>query len=195
MILKTGVNPHLILLSKIIQLFTKEKKLIKGKSFYVKVEPEEIIPYETIVINNELKHYKILEKAYICGIDDLKHLSLFKLKRAKYNLAEKYLNNWLYHASFAPIWKERIHKYNGQINHDNQTVCFEEELDDDLMQEFYRNYGYEPDEQSKICQNKVLMKIEKKHDWKQFYEMYKNNGLVNVYVEEIEEFDSENLDY
>lgn len=195
MILKNGVNPNIILLSKIIQLFTKEKKLIKGKSFYVKVEPEEIVPYETIIINDNLKHYKILEKAYICGIDDLKHLSLFKLKRDKYNLEEKYLNNWIFYASFSPIWYKRINQYNGTIDYDKREVLFKEELDDELMQEFYRNYGYEPDEQSKIIQNKVIMKIEKKYDWLEFYKMYKNNGLVDVYTEELEEFDNDKLEY
>ena len=195
MILKNGVNPNIILLSKIIQLFTKEKNLIKGRSFYIKVESEEIVPYETITIHENLKHYKILEKAYICGIDDSKHLSLFKLKRNKYNLEEKYLNNWLYHASFSPTWLKRIKEYNGTINHDKQEVEFEEEPDDDLMQEFYRNYGYEPDEQSRTCQQKAIMKIEKTYDWLQFYKMYKNNGLVNVYEEELEEFNVDNLEY
>lgn len=54
-----------------------EKAELKlGKSIYINVEPEDIIPYETIIGTNQFKPYNILEKVYMCGIDDLKHLSL-----------------------------------------------------------------------------------------------------------------------
>ena len=74
-----------------MQLFTKEKGLVKGRSFYVTVELEQVAEYRTITVDKDLKHYRVLEKALKKKIDELKHLSLFKLKRDKYNIEEKYL--------------------------------------------------------------------------------------------------------
>ena len=183
-----------ILLAKIMTLFSKKAQLKKGKSIYINVEPEDIIPYETIT---NIQSYKVLEKAYICGINDLKQLSLFKLKRDKYNkhkedLKEKYWHNWEYYASYSPIWLERINQFQGVIDHTKKKVVFQ---DDDLMDEFYELYGYEPDEQKQSVQNKSIMDIEKLHDWKWFYSQYRKNGLFEIWDEEIEEFDAEGLLY
>ena len=194
-ILKTNTNHKIILLAKIMCLFSKKAELKKGKSIYINVEPEDIIPYETICGSKELKHYKILEKATICGIDELKHLSLFKLKRSKYNLQEKYWYNWEYHASFSPLWSQRITKYGGFIDYTKQKVVFKEEPDDELMQQFYGLYGLEPDEQLLSVQQKSIQKIEKKYDWKWFNDKYKRNGLFDIYEEELEEFDESGLIY
>ena len=183
--LKLNMNSNVILLSKIMCLFSKKEQLKKGKSIYINVEPEDIIPYETICGSDEIKHYKILEKVSICGIDDLKHLSLFKLKRSKYNLQEKYWYNWEFHASFSPIWSKRITQFGGYPNYTKQKIIFKEEPDDDLMQQFYNLYGLEPDEQIETVQRK----IEKVHNWKWFNDQYKKNGLFDIYEEELEEFD------
>lgn len=50
-------------------------------------------------------------------------------------------DNWLYYASYTPIWKKRILKYGGIIDIDTHTVIIEDE-------NFLHNYDYEPDEQS-----------------------------------------------
>ena len=194
-ILKSNTNHKIILLAKIMCLFSKKAELKKGKSIYINVEPEDIIPYETICGSKELKHYKILEKATICGIDELKHLSLFKLKRSNYNLQEKYWYNWEYHASFSPLWSQRITKFGGFIDYTKQKVIFKEEPDDELMQQFYGLYGLEPDEQLLSVQQKNIQKIEKKYDWKWFNNKYKRNGLFEIYEEELEEFDESGLIY
>jgi hypothetical protein len=194
-ILKSNTNHKIILLAKIMCLFSKKAELKKGKSIYINVEPEDIIPYETICGSKELKHYKILEKATICGIDELKHLSLFKLKRSNYNLQEKYWYNWEYHASFSPLWSQRITKFGGYIDYTKQKVVFKEEPDDELMQQFYGLYGLEPDEQLLSVQQKNIQKIEKKYDWKWFNNKYKRNGLFEIYEEELEEFDESGLIY
>ena len=194
-ILKTNTNHKIILLAKIMCLFSKKAELKKGKSIYINVEPEDIILYETICGSKEIKHYKILEKATICGIDELKHLSLFKLKRSNYNLQEKYWYNWEYHASFSPLWSQRITKYGGCIDYTKQKVFFKEEPDDELMQQFYGLYGLEPGEQLFSVQQKSIQKIEKKYDWKWFNDKYKRNGLFDIYEEELEEFDESGLIY
>jgi hypothetical protein len=194
-VIKLNIDTNITLLSKIIQLISKKVELKKGRSIYINVEPEDIILYETIIGSNEIKHYDILEKVYICGIDDLKHLSLFKLTRNKYNLQEEYWYRWEYHASFSPLWSKRIKQFGGYLDHIKKKVIFEEEPDDDLMQEFYGLYGLEPDEQASKIQNKSIKSIEKTYDWKWFNEKYKKNGLFKVYEEELEEFDIDGLIY
>ena len=192
---KVDINNNIILLAKIMTLFSRKAELKKGKSIYINVEPEDIIIYEPITGSNDLKNYKILEIAYMCGIDDLKHLSLFKLIRNKYNLQEKYWYNWEYHASFSPVWSKRIQKHKGYTDYNKQKVTFKEDPDDDLMQEFYGLYGLEPDEQKLDVQNKSIQSIEKIHNWKWFSEKYKKNGLFEVYEEELEEFDVDGIRY
>jgi hypothetical protein len=194
-VIKLNIDTNITLLSKIIQLISKKVELKKGRSIYINVEPEDIILYETIIGSNEIKHYDILEKAYICGIDDLKHLSLFKLTRNKYNLQEEYWYRWEYHASFSPLWSKRIKQFGGYLDHIKKKVIFEEEPDDDLMQEFYGLYGLEPDEQTSQIQNKSIQSIKKTYDWKWFNDKYKKNGLFKVYEEELEEFDIDGLIY
>lgn len=193
--IKLNINANVILLAKIIQLLSKKAELKKGRSMYINVEPEDIIPYEPIIGSNEIKHYTILEKAYMCGIDDLKHLGLFKLTRKKYNLQEEYWYRWEYHASFSPLWSKRIRQFGGYPDYTKQKVIFKEEPDDNLMQEFYSLYGLEPDEQKSQVQNKSIQQIEKVHDWKWFNVQYKKNGLFEVYEEELEEFDVDGLKY
>lgn len=190
--IKLNIDKYIILLAKIICLFSKKYNLKKGKSIYINVEPEDVIIYETIYGTNELKNYRILEKVCICGIDDIKHLSLFKLKRNKYNLKERYWYHWLYYASFSPIWFDRIKQYKGFIDYTNKNVLFN---DDDLMDEFYTLYGLEPDEQKQFVQNKSVTSIEKKYNWKWFYNTYKKNGLFEIWEEELDEFDTDGVQY
>jgi hypothetical protein len=109
--IKVNININHILLSKIMTLFSKKAELKKGKSIYVHVEPEDVIIYEPIIGSKDITPYKILEIAYMCGIDDFKHLSLFNLSRNKYDLQKKYWYNWEYHASFSPVWSKRIQQF------------------------------------------------------------------------------------
>jgi hypothetical protein len=185
-VLNLNITANIILLSKIMCLFSKKADLKKGKSIYINVEPEDVVQYETIC---SLKHNKVLEKACICGIDDLKHLSLFKLKREKYNIKHEYWYRWEYHASFSPIWSQRIRQFGGYPDYTKQKVIFKEESDDEQIQLFYELYGYEPDEQSITTQLKNIMELEKVHNWKWFNEQYRKNGLFEAYDEELEEFD------
>ena len=193
--LNININPNIILLSKIVTLFSDKAELKKGKNMYISVEPEDIIQYKTIVGNNDILAYQILKKACICGIDDFKHLSLFKLTRNKYNLQETYWYHWEYHASFSPIWLKRIKQFGGYRDYSNRQLLFVKKPDDILLQEFYKLYGLEPDEQSLDIQNKSIQPIEKIYDWKWFNNKYKKNGIFEIYEEELEEFDIDGLTY
>jgi hypothetical protein len=184
-------NKRIILLSKIIyyyHLLYSEKSKIE-KSLYAYVNTEDTIIYETI---EKIKAYKILSLACICGTNDLKYLSLFKLKREIYkesNIKNEYNYHWEYHASFSPIWKNRIEKYKGFKNHEEKQIEF---LNDDLLEEFYSEYGYEPDEQKSIIKEKNIPEITFEKTCKDFYELHKNTGLYSIdenYLCELEKFE------
>jgi hypothetical protein len=53
-------------------------------------------------------------------------------------------DNWIYWASFSPIWKARIYKHHGTVRHETQEVVFE---DEDDFENFHNWHDYEPDEQ------------------------------------------------
>ena len=183
----------ILLLVKIMTMFSLKEKLVKGKNFYIVVDPEDIIQYETIEATS-IRHYKVLDVARICGIDDMKHLSLFRLERETLKgiiLKDLYFNNWLYHASFSPVWFNRIKKYRGYVDYTCQKVLF---VDEDMMQLFYDKYGYEPDEQSQNTTDKCL-----KHNdginWTTFHNNFKTNSLFLIDEEFIEELNNDKIRY
>lgn len=190
---------NIVLLAKIMTLFSINNKLVKGKNFYITINPEDIVQYETIDATNELRHYRILQQACICGIDDLKQLSLFKLDRDTNpisNTSEKlfgiYNTNWLYHAAFSPIWFTRIQKYRGYVDYTKQIVEF---VDDDLMDMFYKKFGYEPDEQSKLVKEKLMMPIIRNTDWTTFYRTFNKNNLFSMDEDELDELNADKIKY
>ena len=54
--------------------------------------------------------------------------------------------HWEYYAYKSPLWKNRFDKCKIKINDEKKTINFK---DEDEYEEFYEEYGYEPDEQSK----------------------------------------------
>ena len=195
-------NPfkRIILLSKTIYYFTLIKQIPLGKNLYVHIEPEEIVSYENMFANLKekgngtrvpiLPAYKILPLAAIYYIDKENYLSLFKLKRDTIDIKNAYNYQWLYHASFAPIWKERIEKFHGYIDKINKIVIFNEiEDSDDNLQAFYDEFGYEPDEQKTDIQIRTIQEIRNVRDWTTFYKDHKNVGVVEIEDEILSVFD------
>jgi predicted DNA-binding helix-hairpin-helix protein len=86
----------------------------------------------------EKTHYKHLAIVSKYGIN----LEKIMEEKQKQNIDDSYLNNWLFYASYSPIWKSRIETYNGKINLEQKRVEFR----DDDLEEFYDKYGFEPDE-------------------------------------------------
>lgn len=183
---KNNYNKRIVVLAKILSYYSILSSLKMGKNIYTVVEDDDVENYETVCVNLDchkdkphvkiLPAYKILPNACQYFIDNLNCLSLFHLKRDKDDIYDAYLNNWLYYASFSPVWKERILKYNGKINHESKTIEFE---DDDTYELFCVNFNYEPDEQKNDVQNKSIQKIEKKTTWVLLYESYSNNCLID----------------
>lgn len=166
------LNKGIILCARIFNYYSLLKGLKMGKNFYVLVEDEDIVVYENIIVdlNNKFKAYKVLSTATILPIN---LISIFELKRESVDIQNEYWKNWLYWSSFSLLWFSRIEKYGGKINHKTKKVEF---MNDDLMEEFYTQYGYEPDEQTLEVQERNIGSI-KNIEWINFYENYKNNGF------------------
>lgn len=193
---KSLSDARTIILSYIFRFYSEEQKIKTGKNIYIVVNDEDIVLYETIEVDlshcsearrEKLVARKILKNAYLYAIDSSKWLNLFKLKRDKLNIIDAYYYKWLYYASQSPLWASRICEFNGVIDNETHSVEFEEEDD---LQSFYSNYGYEPDEQHTITQNKCL-EITQTPDtnWSTFYKQYKGNGIVIVDDEYLDNMD------
>lgn len=181
-------NKRVILLSRIVHYFVVMNNIKLGKNIYVHIEPEDVILYETICADLKEKDKrtilparKILPLAKIYSIDNDNYLSLFDLKREKQDIKIAYYYNWIYHSSFSPLWRSRILKHCGRIDEKNKKIIFEEEEDsDDNEQAFYDEFGYEPDEQKVDIQNKTIQEIKKERTWLSFYNEHKNNGIIEI---------------
>lgn len=142
-----------------------------GKNIYVIVKEDS--SFQTL---NIIPCYKTLSTISFYNISRSPYMSLFHLKRENENIENAYLNNWLFYASFSPLWQERIAFYGGKINNEKKCILFE---DDDLEEEFYNKYNLEPDEQTKEIQNKSISKIVYDNNkLSAFIQRFGVNGLI-----------------
>ena len=92
------------------------------------------------------------------------NIGCFQLDRKNFNIKEMFWYHWEYFAYRSPIWQERFNKLDIVIDHENKKIVFNNE---DQEEEFYEEYNYEPDEQSKEVQEKSVHDIKKStlSDW------------------------------
>jgi hypothetical protein len=184
-----SVSNRTTLLSIILYYCAQQKGLKMGKNLYMNVEKGEIEKYNNIYIDTPEKIYahKILPMACIASIDEGNFLSLFKLERNTEELSpslnEIYWYNWLYYASFSPIWLKRIQAFKGILDHTNKKVDFPDIY---LEDQFYTRFNYEPDEQKKQVQDKSIQNIESIRTWTNFYNDFKQNSLYEPRSEILE---------
>lgn len=182
-----SVSNRTTLLSIIMYYCSQQKGLKMGKNLYMNIEKGEIEKYNNIYINTPAKIYahKILPMACIASIDEGNFLSLFKLERNTEDLPlpNIYWYNWLYYASFSPIWLKRIQAFKGILDHTNKKVVFPDIY---LEDQFYTRFNYEPDEQKKQVQDKSIQAIESIRTWTTFYNDFKQNSLYEPRPEIVE---------
>jgi hypothetical protein len=191
------IDEKIILLSKIIYLYGLKIGKKMGKNLYICVNKLELIIYETIQVDlvNNFPAYKILPIATILAIEPDVCKSLFHLKREKENIRDAYLHHWLYYASKTPLWRKRIQDFKGVVCYEEKKVIFKEDEDDELLQAFYDNYGYEPDEQKKEVQNKCIGNKSNggNKTWFSIYQecgfLYRFIDIDNEYIEQLETLD------
>jgi len=85
------------------------------------------------------------------------------------NIRHQLHNHWLYYASFSPVWMNRIQEFHGWVDEDFMKIVFENEA---FEEEFYNNWGVEPDEQSLEIQNIILGDTKEQMGIKDFCEKY-----------------------
>ena len=117
-------------------------------AFYIMFSKDDVLKYDSI--SGEIPR-KVLEKA--CIYSTRKNVnSIFKCAHVELpadQLKDMLFYNWLYYASFSPIWADRISQFGGVISHETKTVEFVEPED------FYELYGLEPDEQRSVVIRKL----------------------------------------
>lgn len=200
----------LILVANILSLINQSKGQSQRKNFYVRVDPEEVVQYETIEAAENLKPYRILAQACICKIGSQSFQNLFQSFRNKYDkkeLKEKYnglasrailekynSDKWLYHASFSPVWFSRIKSCKGYVDYEKNEVKF---INEDWEEVFHNRFGLEPDEQPLYVKENAL-KLEndnKANLWQHFFTAYKKNGMIDALEEEQDALNEEPLKY
>ena len=109
-----------------------------------------------------------------------KNIGSFPLERFNFESPNKILwDYWEYYAYKCPIWEQRFNKYKIKVNNKKELIDFE---NDDDLEEFYEEYGYEPDEQSKEVQEKSIKKIEKLVLKKWINGLFKNQLTKNIRI-------------
>ena len=169
-----NVEPKFLLLTRLMQYESKLKKLKMGKNMYMQVEDTDVEPYATLRLKQPRK---ILPSVGLRDIDEQKCIGgLFQLTRDTSDIVTAYRDDWLYAASFSPMWQARIRAHNGTIIEEEKDVTFE---DEDDSEQFYDKYGLEPDEQRLEVQHKSTGLMSKEATWSKFYS---KNGLVKEKV-------------
>lgn len=138
---------------KIIYAVYREKNVEKYKTFDNMDESSiKIPPYRILQL---VCKYSIIKNGYEYLIYDFIKPYLNTIPREQ--LCEYYFYHWEYYAYYTPLWKKRIDKYNGYIDVEKRQVVFN---NDELEDLFYKQYGYEPDEQPNEITEKTIGKKE-----------------------------------
>ena len=120
----------------------------KTKRLRLIMSDKDIENYKTIIHKQGLG-WKVLPQ--VCRYKVHREVSTL-YKTTYIDFINEYHYHWLYYASFSPIWKGRLSKYNYRICDETKSVV----MNDDNEDEFYSLYSYTPDEQSLEMQNQIL---------------------------------------
>jgi hypothetical protein len=173
-------DARLVLLSKLIHFESLKKNKKMGKNIFIQIEYNQIKKYETveaILFSRERPAYKILKQSNLLRVDEYNYLSLFSLQRSNYDFKNIWYYDWVYYASFSPLWLKRIKQHNGIISHSSQKVIFINEDDEECFVEYY---NLEPDEQTKEIQNLLIGPILKERSWKDLIKKYSEFSILNI---------------
>lgn len=169
------IDIYSVVLSRYLYFISLQNGVKMGKNIIIMIEPEEVVIYETI--EGELPAWKILKTACLCKITDNKYMSIFSLEHRNPLFKDNIYDKWCYWASYCPLWRERIEKYNGMIDHTKQEIIFP---NDDIFEDYYNRFNLEPDEQSKETQNRFMGEFLLDASVSDFYDQYKKNSIVNI---------------
>jgi len=196
------IDPHIVLLQRVLSYYDAIHNPREKKNSYVTVDEEKLKQYETLNTDYDsgFYPYKVFRSAVKYSVDHYGVQGLFCSLREKINpkkMHKMYTWDWLYYASFTPIWKKRIIAFNGFICHKEKKILFmESDTDceavkdaDDWLDEFYDSYGYEPDEQPFNILEKTIPPIKPKSFSEWWSSVKKENMIVFIEKDEIAELE------
>ena len=132
---------------------------------------------------NNPQIYRTLQHKRLYSIDPI--CSSFHLLRENVeNINKCYREHWEFYAYLCPLWNDRFQKYDITIDSDKKKIVFH---DDDEIEEFYSQYGYEPDEQSYEVENKRVVHMPE-NNWKTWYDSLFTSTEKNPIYEFKEDF-------
>ena len=147
---------RILFLSRIIHLQSLYENKKQGKAVYIRTLPteDELYPFYTHLVDEELSADKILSFVTKYGINDIEFISLFHSLDIEI-VSNAYLYNWEYYSYDTPVWKERFEYFGGIKDDETKTIQFENHEKKD---QFYYLFGYQPEEQNQTIQNKSIIK-------------------------------------
>tara|TARA_B100001057_G_scaffold498392_1_gene605230 strand:- start:2689 stop:3525 length:837 start_codon:yes stop_codon:yes gene_type:complete len=150
---------------------TGEHSINEKKHFIVSLDEEYIKAYQNN--NSDILPRNILKTKCIYKIHKSFNTLFDIVNPSQFELCKRIQEDWLYYASYSPIWESRINQYNGIIDHENKRVVFQ---NDDDFENFYELWEYEPDEQGKeVFHNIIGYENEKQIGIKEFCNKYRFN--------------------
>jgi hypothetical protein len=120
------------------------------RKFIIILSNDDIDTYRTIATG---RADTILERACKYGVNKEYNKLFDTVVPCREILRDAYYYHWLYYCLDTPIWRQRIFKYKGRLNHEQKKVEFD---DEDNLQEFYDKWGYYPDEQIIEVEEKTI---------------------------------------
>jgi hypothetical protein len=112
--------------------------------FIINLTPEDIAAYADIDMSN-IRPNRLLERVVKYPVR--KDCNRLFNTLTHEDFAGTFRNNWLYFASFSPIWYDRVSEHNGLVDYDEETVTFADDRDEEA---FRSAWDYEPDEVSGV---------------------------------------------
>ena len=112
-----------------------------------------------------MQNYYTLDHRRLYSIHDT--IGSFRLSRFEFPDHETYVReiwlHWEYYVWHSSLWRERL-KAN-TVDHESRKILF---TNDDIMEQFYQQYGYELDERPKRIQDMSLKELNNT-SWKGWY--------------------------
>lgn len=181
-----NINKPNVILSRYLYFVCLQKDKKMGKNVIITIDPEDVVLYETI--QTDIAPRKILKTACLYKITDVKHIKSFYLDHRNPFFKDNIYFKWHYWASFSPLWRERIQKYGGIIDHEKQDILFP---NDDAFEDYFNKFGLEPDEQSKETQN-CFMGEPSHATPADFYSLHRENSIISIDTDLINNIDKFN---
>ena len=122
--------------------------------------------------------YKTLKNKRLFGISA--NIGCFKLERERKDLNHCFWYHWEYYAYNSPLWKERFDKCKINVKHKKQLIEFD---DDEELERFYEEYGYEQDEQSSEVQQKSILEIKRSNIKSWLNSIFKKQLAKNIRIQ------------